>query len=148
MTPSDPSVGSSWTRQCREANRSQLPARRKLFAPGAPSLTRRDERAATFDVVLTATAPREGPAPPDLAPPTRVVKPAEQPPVPFAGEESEFSRQLDQLAEEVDRELTRRGVAPAEEAVSDLARELRQDRVPHAPTLARFEAEAERQRSG
>jgi phospholipase C len=121
---------------------------RKLFAPGARPLTRRDERAATFDVVLTATAPREGPPLPDLAPPTRVVRPAEEQPVPFAAEESEFSKQLDQLAEEVDRELTRRGVAPAGDVVSDLTRELRQDRVPHASTLARFEAEAERRRTG
>ena len=74
--------------------------------------------------------------------------PTEEPPVPSSGEENEFSRQLDRLAEEVDRELTRRGVAPSEEVMSDLARELQQDRVPHASTLARFEAEAERQRSG
>jgi phospholipase C len=122
---------------------------RKLLAPGTRSLTRRDERAATFDTVLTATAPREGPPPPDLAPPIRVVEPAEQPPVASSGEQDAFSEQLDQLAEEVERELTRRGVAqPEEAAASDLVRQLHEDRVPHASTLARFEAEAERQRSG
>jgi len=118
---------------------------RKLFAPGARSLTRRDERAHTFDVVLTATAPRQGPPPPDVATPSQTTRPAGELPVGSPEEDNLFSEQLDQLAEEVDRELTRRGVAPRE-AVSDLSQQLEEDRVPHADTLARFEAEAERQR--
>ncbi len=120
---------------------------RKIFAPGARPLTRRDERAATFDLVLTATAPREGPSPPELAPPTRAVGPAEQPSIASSGEQDAFSKQLDQLAEQVEGELTRRGVAQPEEAAPDLSGSCDEDRVPHASTLARFEAEAERQRS-
>jgi phospholipase C len=118
---------------------------RRLFAPGAPSLTRRDERASTFDVVLTATAPREGPPPPDVATPSQTMRPAKELPVGPPEEQNPFSEQLDRLAHKVDRELTRRGVAPAP-AVSDRTRQLGWDRVPNAATLARFEAEAERQR--
>jgi phospholipase C len=118
---------------------------RKLFAPGAAPLTRRDERANTFDVVLTETAPRRGVQPPDLATGPRMAAPTAELPFDAPDEKDAFSEQLDRLAAEVDRELTRRGVA-LPEAVSIRAEQLGWDQVPHATTLARFEAEAERHR--
>jgi hypothetical protein len=73
------------------------------------------------------------------------MRPAEELPVGPPEEQDPFSEQLDRLAQEVDRELTRRGVAPAP-PVSDRTQQLGWHRVPNATTLARFEAEAERRR--
>ena len=118
---------------------------RKLFAPGAAPLTRRDERANTFDVVLTETAPRRGMQLPDLATGPRTAGRTAEPPVDAPDGEDAFSEQLDRLAEEVDRELTRRGVA-APQMDSIRAEQLGWEHVPHDTMLARFEGEAERHR--
>jgi phospholipase C len=90
---------------------------RHVFAPGAPSLTARDEWARPLDHLASLAVPRGdselphvSPPPPETTPTTDRPMTPVPPSAPTAGEPDEFTRQLEVVARLVDAELDAMGV--------------------------------------
>lgn len=116
---------------------------RRLFAPGAPPLTARDEWAATFDHLASLPEPRQGSSLPGVSPPPRPEPGGRPDPAPVTRQPDPFSRQLEVLDHQVASELDSMDVPPSpRSALAGAVTGTGGD------TLSRYRLAAEQARSG